>query len=61
MDYYDKIESLRAGDAIDISIADIAEDIRGRRGIGHELEAIDDETVVEMLDEWVAIVRANNP
>jgi hypothetical protein len=58
MDYWEKLAELQAGDSIERTIAGIAEDIRDRRGIGNELEQIDDQTVVGMLESWVAIARA---
>lgn len=57
MDYWTKLEALQRGDAAEQAVARIAEDIRDRKGIGNELEAIDDEIVVEMLDQWVSIIR----
>ena len=56
-DYWTRLEELQVGDAAEKAVARIAEDIRDRRGIGNELEAIDDETVVDMLNTWVAIIR----
>lgn len=60
MDYWDKLEDLRRGDDAERAVAAIAEDLRGRKGIGNEMEAIDDQTVVEMLDEWAALIRQEN-
>jgi len=57
MDYWDKCEQLSNEGEVGRAIVAIAEDIRGRKGIGDELEAIDDDTVAEMLDGWVDIVR----
>ncbi len=34
----------------------IASDISGRRGIGDELDSVDDEIREEMLDEWTDII-----
>lgn len=55
MDYWNKLEQLQNGSSVEQAVAAIANDIQGRKGIGNELEAIDDETVVEMLDEWVRL------
>lgn len=37
----------------------IADDIRDRRGIGDELENIDEDTKAEMLMEWVRLILRN--
>lgn len=59
MDYWEKLEALRKGDGIDRAVAAIAEDIRDRKGIGNELEAIDDDTVCDMLDTWRTLLLAS--
>ena len=56
-DYWTEIERMRKGSVSDRAAAAIAEDIRGRKGIGNELEQIDDETVADMLATWSVLIR----
>lgn len=58
MDIYDKLEEYRKhGNAAQRAAAKIYSDISGRRGIGHELDSIDDDIQIEMLEEWVQCIE----